>query len=352
MKSLFDWFEQRSRLVIAMISLSLLAFVGFADYLTGYAILLSAFYLLPVGLAAWFVGGRFAAAVSLMSVLVSLATDIAAGAKYASLAVPIWNGAIGLLVYFVVAWTLVSLRSLQHELEQRVVQRTNALSAEIRERSRLEKEILEISEREQRRIGHDLHDSLSQHWVATSMAAQVLGEKLAARSLPEQEDAQAILRMAEDGAMLTRALARGISPIQIETAGLVVALRDLSVNTSRVFRVSCTFECESAPSVADAAAATHLLRICQEAINNAVRHGKPREIAVSLAYHRGCGELSIEDDGDGLPEEGQVGEGMGMRIMAHRAAMIGGELSVEPNPTGGTFVKCIFPAFPQATEAA
>jgi signal transduction histidine kinase len=226
------------------------------------------------------------------------------------------------------------------------------LSNEIRERARLEKEILEISEREQRRIGHDLHDSLSQHWVATTMAAQILGEKLAVLGLPEAGDAAAIVGLAEDGITLTRTLARGISPMQIETEGLVRALQDLVGNTSRVFKVSCVFECDAAPSAQDAAAATHLHRICQEAINNAIRHGRPREITVSLSQRKGFGELTIEDDGEGLPDIVPDNAGMGMRIMAHRAAMIGGQLTVEPNPTGGTFVRCTFPVAGQNMETA
>jgi signal transduction histidine kinase len=347
-----EWFDRRPKVFNAACSVVLLDLVGAVDYLTGYAIFFSAFYLLPVGMAAWFVGPRFAVAISILSIMIWLAGDFAAGAHYASLAVPLWNGAIGLAVYFAVVWTLVSLRKLQLELELRVAERTADLSNEIRERARLEKEILEISEREQRRIGHDLHDSLSQHWVATSMAAQILGEKLAAKSLPEAEDAAAIVGLAENGITLTRTLARGISPMQIETEGLVKALRDLAINTSTVFKVSCMFECDAAPAVHDAAAATHLHRICQEAINNAIRHGKPSEIVVSLSQHKDRGELTIEDNGEGLPENSLTNGGMGMRIMAHRAAMIGGGLTVEPNPTGGTFVRCSFPVAGHNTETA
>jgi signal transduction histidine kinase len=344
------WFERRSKWSNAACSVVLACIVGTVDYIAPDTVQFSAFYLVPVGMAAWFVGARFAVAVSLLCVMLWMAGDVLAGARYTNLAVPLWNGAIGLLVYFVVVWTLVSLRRLQAQLEVRVAQRTAALSNEIRERARLEKEILEIGEREQRRIGHDLHDSLSQHWVATTMAAQILEEKLAVLGLPESGDAAAIVGLAEDGITLTRTLARGISPMQIETAGLVRALRDLAANTSRMFKVPCTFECESAPAVHDAAAATHLHRICQEAINNAIRHGHPHEIIISLSQRRDLGELTIEDDGEGLPENAPPGEGMGMRIMAHRAAMIGGELTVEPNPTGGTFVKCIFPAADKDTE--
>ncbi len=98
--------------------------------------------------------------------------------------------------------------------------------------------------------------------------------------------------------------------------------------------------------MADTEAATHLYRIAQEAVNNAIRHGKPRQIFISLTNRKGVVELTVEDDGTGLPEEWQKQRGLGTRIMAHRAGMIGGTFSIEPNPTGGTFVKCSMPTPP------
>jgi len=336
----------------AVASVVLVAAIGLVDYLTGYAILFSAFYLIPVAMAAWRVGGVFGIVVSVLSVVISIAGDYAAGAHYPNVFVPIWNGVIGLTVYCVVVKALISLRKLQLELEERVRQRTHALANEIQERARLEKEILEISEREQRRIGHDLHDSLCQHWAATAMAGQVLSEKLAEKSLPETADAKQIVKLAETGISLTRNLARGISPAEMETEGLVIALRELAANITQMFKINCAFECDLPPAIDDAAAATHLYRIAQEAINNAIRHGKPKQIVISLSNQKGRVELTAEDDGTGLPDDWQKNRGLGTRIMAHRAAMIGGTFSVEPNPTGGTFVKCSVPLAAVTREPA
>lgn len=326
-----------------MVSVALVVVIGLIDYLTGYEIFFSAFYLLPVALATWFVGGAFGIVISMLSVAVWLAGDFAAGAHYSSLFVPIWNGLIGLVVYFVVVKVLVSLRKLQKELEDRVRQRTTALTGEIQERARLEKEILDISEREQRRIGHDLHDGLCQHWTATAMAGQILSEKLAAKSLPETADANEIVKLVEDGIALTRNLAHGISPPEMESEGLVTALRELTAITSKMFKITCTFECDSAPPIQDTTTATQLYRIAQEAVNNAIRHGKPKQIVMNLSNWKERIELTIEDDGSGLPDDWEKHRGLGTRIMAHRAAMIGGTFSIEPNPTGGTFVKCSMP---------
>ena len=344
MSALTDQFERRSKFFSAGVSIALVTVIGAVDYLAGYAIFFSAFYLLPVALAAWFVGGAFGFFISVSSVIVSVAGDYAAGARYSSVFVPIWNGAIALTVYIVVVKALTSLRRLHNELEERVRQRTIALASEMQERARLEKEILEVSEREQRRIGHDLHDSLCQHLTATAMAGQVLGEKLAARSLPETEDAKKIVKLMEDGISLTRNLAHGISPVEMEAEGLVMALRELAANIYTMSKIRCTFVCDPPPLIHDTNTATHLYRIAQEAINNAIRHGKAKQIVMSFSDHRGRVELTIEDDGEGLPDDWQKNRGLGTRIMAHRAAMIGGTFSIEPNPTGGTFVKCTIPA--------
>jgi signal transduction histidine kinase len=344
MRVLTRQFEKRPKAFAAAVSVLLVAVIGLIDYQAGYAILFSAFYLIPVALAAWYAGGAFAVIISVSSVTVSLAGDYMAGARYAHWLIPLWNGAIALTVYSVVVKILTSLRKLQGELEERVRRRTKALMAEMQERGRLEKELLEVSEREQRRIGHDLHDGICQHWAATAMAGQVLGGKLAAKSLPEAADAREVVRLVEDGITLTRNLAHGIAPPEMEAEGLVRALQEFAANVSKMYRVQCEFECESAPLVEDSAAATHLYRIAQEAVNNAIRHGKPRQIVISLSNRKERVELTVEDDGEGLPDDWQKNRGLGTRIMAHRAAMIGGVFSIEPNPTGGTLVKCSMPA--------
>jgi signal transduction histidine kinase len=331
-----------SRAALVALSLAFLVVVGIVDYLTGFNLSFAVFYLLDIGFAAWLIGRGFALAVAALSIVSWIAGDWAAGAHYSTIFIPIWNALIQAVVYGVVIWLLGSLREAQRGLEQKVDQRTRALTREITARERLEKEILEISEREQRRIGHDLHDGLCQHLTATAMAGQVLGQKLAARSLAEAADAGELVRLIEDGISMTRDMAHGIAPLEMESEGLVTALRVLAGNVGRMFKVDCTLECDSPPPIDDAATATHLYRIAQEAVHNALRHGKPRQIVMSLSRVRERAQLSIEDDGSGLPDDWQSGRGLGTRIMAHRALMIGGELAIEPNPTGGTFVTCSF----------
>ncbi len=343
MTKFFQSLERCPRAFLAVIGLAFLALVGVIDYLTGFEISFSVFYLLGIAFATWFVGRSFGLIMSLLSVIVWQVGDFAAGYRPSSLFVPAWNVLILTGFYFIVVWLLSNLRASQKQLEEKVQQRTQSLTREITERERLEKEILEVSEREQRRIGHDLHDSLCQHWAATAMAGQVLNEKLTAKSLTEAADAREIVKLAENGITLTRNLAHGISPAEMETEGLVTALHELADNTSKIYKVRCAFECETPPAINDTAAATHLYRITLLDVHNAIRHGNHGQKIISLAMHKDRIELTIEDDGAGLNDVWQKHRGLGTRIMAHRAAMIAGDISIEPNPTGGTFVKCCLP---------
>ena len=335
--------ERCSKPLLRLAGLGFLVLVGLVDYLTGYEIFFSVFYLLGVGLAAWFVGRRFGLLMSVLSVFVWVGGDLAAGAHFSNPLIPFWNAMILLGFYFIVVVLLTRLRSLQRELESRVQQRTLALRQEMAERERLEKEILEISEREQCRIGHDLHDSLCQHLTGTALATQVLGEKLAAQARPEEADAQNIVALIEDGIDLARNLARGIYPVEMEAEGLMAAFQNLAAGLTHRSKVRVSFECDPPVLIHDATTATHLYRIGQEAVTNALRHGKPTQILIGMSDRQGRLILAIEDDGVGLPEAWQRTAGLGTRIMAHRAAMIGGTVSIEPGPTGGTVVICSIP---------
>jgi DNA-binding NarL/FixJ family response regulator/signal transduction histidine kinase len=286
------------------------------------------------------VGKGFGLVMSVLSVLVWIGGDVAAGAHYSRPFVPIWNAMILMVVYFSVVWLLTSLRRLHNELESKVKQRTLALTQEMAERARLEKELVEVSEREQRRFGHDLHDSLCQHLTGTALAGQVLAEKLAAKGLPESADAHEVVELVEDGITLARNLARGIYPVEVEAEGLMAALGELAATIGKVSKIACVFECDPPVLIEDAAVGTQLYRIAQEAISNAIRHGKAKRLGISLSDRGGVITLTVEDDGTGLPEGWQKGQGLGTRIMAHRAGMIGCEVAIEPNPTGGTMIRC------------
>src|SRR5437868_3414338 len=145
MVGIVETLERSSRRALIAAGLIVLALIGVVDYLTGFELLFSVFYLLEVGLAAWFVGKGFGLLMSVLSVIVWIGGDVAAGAHYSNFVVPIWNAVILMVFYFIVVWLLTHLRSLHQQLEDRVRDRTQALTREMTERQRLEEEILRVS---------------------------------------------------------------------------------------------------------------------------------------------------------------------------------------------------------------
>jgi signal transduction histidine kinase len=328
------------------LSLVIASAVGVLDCLSGFELNFFAFYLIPVIMAVWFVGRGFGIFISALCVAVSIAGDVLAGARYSSSLVPIWNIAISLTFFFVVVWILSKLRSLHSELEERVRQRTAALNKEMQDRMLLEEEILDVSEREQQRISHDLHDSLCQHLTGVALAGEVLSEQLAAKSLPEAKASGHIVKMVEEAIELTRTLARGLHPFELEREGFTGALRELTATISEGFKTPCTFECDQPVMIHEPGVATHLYRITQEALNNAVKHSNAREIVVRLETAADGLTLTIRDDGVGMAPKSPNGTGlrtMGLRTMGFRASVIGGTLNVASQPSHGTCVTCKLP---------
>jgi PAS domain S-box-containing protein len=211
---------------------------------------------------------------------------------------------------------------------------------DITERKRLEREILDVSAREQQRIGQDLHDGLGQHLTGIAFLSKVLEQKLVAKSLGEATEAAEIAALVNQAITHTRDLARGLCPVQLEASGLVAALQELASNAESLFNVSCRFECQHSVLIHDNAVATHLYYIGQEAISNAVKHGKARHIKVGLAAKNDRITLTVKDDGIGFPDVLENHGGMGLHIMNYRARMIDASLAIQRDPSGGTTVTC------------
>jgi len=340
--------DGQSKLFRMSLSLEAVAIVGAFDYLTGFDLNFTAFYLVPVILAVWFVGRSYGIFVSALCVVASIAGDVFAGAKFSSPLVPVWNSLIALAFYLVVVWILDRLRRLHSELEDRVHQRTAALNNEMQDRMQLEEEILSISEREQQRIGHDLHDSLCQHLTGVALAGKVLSEQLSAKTRPEAKAVNHIVEMVEGAIDLTRTLARGLHPFDLKGEGFTDALRELAVTITEGFKTPCAFRCEDPVEIREPAVATHLYRIVQEAITNAVKHSGAKEIIVRLAAGADGLTLTICDDGVGMAPK--LPGGMGLRTMAYRASVIGATLSVERQILRGTCVTCKLPPGSLASE--
>jgi PAS domain S-box-containing protein len=211
---------------------------------------------------------------------------------------------------------------------------------DITRRVELEREILAISEREQRRLGQDLHDDLCQQLAGIEFLTQRLAGDLTARAAGASSRASEIAKMVQCAMTQTRELARGLSPVRLEAEGLADALRELAASTRKVFRCDCRFRCNSPVLVPNHTVSIHLYRIAQEAVSNALRHGKARRIDISLAAKDHSVILTVSDDGVGIPRKLPKQTGIGLHIMRYRAEVIGGALKVESSARGGTRVVC------------
>jgi len=215
---------------------------------------------------------------------------------------------------------------------------------DITERKRLEKEILEISDQERRRLGQDLHDGLCQHLAGIELMSQVLEQKLARKSKTDSIRAGEIARHVREAISQTRSLARGLSPVTLESEGLISALHELAANGERMFGVTCRIDAPNPVLLHAPAVTTHLYRIAQEAVSNAIKHGKAKEITIRLESESQRLILQIIDSGVGLPEPLNTRGGMGLNIMRYRAGMISATFALGKNPRGGTIVTCSVPS--------
>jgi PAS domain S-box-containing protein len=214
---------------------------------------------------------------------------------------------------------------------------------DISERKRLEKTVLEISEREQRRIGQDLHDGLGQHLTGIAFLTKVQERRLAESHSPEAADAAKIVQLVNDAIRKTRELARGLLPVVSDAHGLMSALRLYASEIEDLFGIACRFQCEDAVLIHDAPMATHLYHIAQEAVNNAIKHGRAKSILIHLFAGERQGTLIVKDDGVGIERPLVPQTGVGLHIMNYRAGMIGGNLEIHREQPRGTAVTCRFP---------
>jgi signal transduction histidine kinase len=328
-----------SRTALVAACLCVVGFVGYIDYATGYERPLLLFYIVPISLATWFASLRIGLVIAVISVAASMVSDLAAGIP----ALRLWNAGMAFVSYALFAGVLSKLHTLLKELDRRVQDRTAALKREMSERQRLDREIAQVADRERRRLGQDLHDRLGQHLTGTALAAQVLKEKLAAKSAPEVTEAGKLVNYVEEGIDLTRNLARGFFSPELEADGLTTALDGLAENISERFAVNCIFHGEESIPVHDSTVATQLYRIAQEAATNAAKHAAAQQVNIRITVKDSELTLAITDDGVGFPGNLSDSKGLGLRLMRHGAALIGGTFNVRRNGQRGTIATCKVP---------
>lgn len=221
---------------------------------------------------------------------------------------------------------------------------------DLTERKQLEEKILRISEEERHRIGQDIHDDLCQQIAAIGCLARVAQQRLSKTGTAGEPELQEIVSLLTAANQRAREMARGLLPIVLDAGGLGAALADIARGTRDIFNIACHFESDPPVEVTDSATATQLYRIAQEAVANAVKHSQATQLDLRLSEHDGFLTLSIRDNGRGIPDHSPgSGTGMGLLTMSRRARMMGGDVSVENHPQGGTLVTCSIPTPPART---
>jgi PAS domain S-box-containing protein len=250
-----------------------------------------------------------------------------------------------------------ALRRSKQLLELRVRARTlelkksnKKLEAEISRRKGLEGEILSVSDREQQRLGQELHDGLCQHLTAVAFMTRSIAVRLRDHRVIDAADIERVAELINTAAVDTRNLSRALHRVDVDAAALVVALQDLV--DREIWRTPCRLEIKPSFQINDDAAATHLYRIAREAVINANKHAQARQIVVRLERVRKEMVLRVIDDGVGFPKDLKPQQGLGYHIMKYRAQLMGGRLEIESPKTGGTRVSCYLPVHAPGSRKA
>ncbi len=321
--------------VIAALALAMIVLISWLDSLTGWQISLGVFYGLPILLVVWYLGKNWAIATCGVCMLGWMISNWG-GIPNFSKGAYIW-ASLSRLVYFIAMAIGGAAVRKQREMDA-------ARIAALEHARALERDIVNVSEREQRRIGQDIHDGLCQVLAGIGCAASMLKDELRAKSLPEAKSAEEIEAYIQEAATEARDLARGIFPVLQDPSGLEPALEELASLTSRLHQRQVEVFFEEGITIPNPDVSMHLYRIAQEAVSNALKHANAKGVFIALRKTEGQLRLSVQDDGPGVPASAFASAtGMGLRTMRYRASLIGAELEIGRGPEGGTLVRCDMP---------
>jgi signal transduction histidine kinase len=329
-------FQNQARGWIFAQAAILLLPIAALDYTTGYEVSMSIPYCVPIFIVAWCCDRKMGVLMALLAGITWWWADVQAGHPYLRSWLEGWEVCVRCNFFIITAIGTSAVKQQRDASESRI--------ALLEYSQRLEREIIGISEREQERIGQDLHDGICQILAALSCSAASLKNDLEGHHLPaEARVADELAGFLRDAVAQTRSLARGLVPVQMDDSGLTSALEELTASATRLFGIRCDYECSGAPLIRDNAVSMHLYRIAQEALNNATKHGKAGTVVVSLVRDEKATTLRIADDGAGISKTSSGSDGMGLGLMQYRARLVGGNLRIEEPPSGGTIVSCAIP---------
>jgi signal transduction histidine kinase len=328
-----SFFQAQSSYLIFAEAVVLAFAIAILDCVTGYEVTIYPFYAVPILLMVWFVGRNAAFLLSVMSTVAWWWADKASGHIYSNEWFRLWDAVVKLMFFGLVTIAGWNFRQQRDSITARL---------QLLERSQqLEREIIRISEREQQRIGRDLHDGICQYLAAIGFTASMLQQKLEKESNPLAQDSAEIFHLLQDAAVRTRELARGLSPVDRDEGGLESALEELATSTAKIAGISCSFVCLAPVLIRDNRFAVHLFRIAQEALGNALKHGHAKSVVIALEVGDGLCSLRISDDGTGFDPLSIDSKGMGLSIMRYRARSVGGKLEIQPNYPSGMVISCV-----------
>jgi signal transduction histidine kinase len=200
-------------------------------------------------------------------------------------------------------------------------------------------------------MAREVHDEIGGHMTGIGLLAQILQAELAKTGSPLAARTEELVESISDAHQRLRSVIRGLMPVEAIPEGLMAALENLARQCETVSSVPCRFQCERPVHVEDPGVALHLFRIAQEAVNNAVRHGQPTQITVSLVENAQGLEIVVTDNGRGFGEIAAGHSGVGLKGMRQRARLLGGDCSIHPRDGGGTVVACWVPSPSKAADA-
>ena len=316
--------------------LACIPLVGWLDYKTGPAISFALFYAPPVAMSAWFGGRRIGLIAAFASAAAWFTAGIPESAQFSTPLIYCWNAATRLLIYSLVALLVAALRQQRDQLQTVIEQQNARLELEMAERALAEREIIEAGAREQRRIAYDLHDDLGQHLVGIAFKAKLLGEKLQSTHPVQAQEASTIARLANDAARQTRLTAHKLDGDN-GAIDLTTALPQLAAAVEENCRVRVSVNTSACSVPMSAQVAVQLYRIAQEAMRNAIEHGRADAVEIYLVSHQEQIVLTVSDNGGGF-DPSVAGQGLGFRTMGSRAHSVGGSCEVESRDRGTTLI--------------
>ncbi len=320
--------ERQPKAWLGFEAIFLVLVIGFSDFVTGYEVSVVLFYSVPILMMVRFADKESAILIALFSAIVWWWADEASGHHYTSIWHQVWETGVRVAYFllFVVGGSAIKSRI---EL--------------LGHAQKLEQEIIRISEHERHRIGQDLHDGLCQYYAAVGCSAGSIKSRLERAGSPEAMAVQELQKLILDGVQQTRSLARGLSPVQDDEWGLPSALTELAASTGRLLNVHCTFSSNASTAPIRNDCSTHLFRLAQEAVSNAIRHGGATELEIRLNFSPDMLILSVADNGTGFGSVRSDHNGLGLTIMRYRARQMGGRMTFENNAGGGATVTCQLP---------